>query len=234
MTRATRRPNAARLAIQLAMLATLGSAISGGCSSGAKTVPGDCGGTSALGGAETITGGASSGASAGTLGMAADAGQQGQGQAGAEGGEGGGAATSSQGGESGDSTNTAGSTVGGHGGAGTAGHGGSTSSGGMSNTGGHGGSAGHAGSAGNSTGGQANAKCGDKVTTPPEFCDDGTNTDLSYGCYACTTLPPPTGGASQGGAASVPEQCDKCLQDDGKPTSCYDCVDRRACYACLR
>jgi hypothetical protein len=232
MTRATKRPSAARLAIQLAMLATLGSAISGGCSSGVKTVPGDCGGTGALGGAGTVNGGASAGVSAGALGIAADAGQ---GQAGADGGEGGSAPVSSQGGESGDSPGNAGSSAGGHGGsAGTAGHSGSSSSGGMSNAGGHGGSAGHAGSAGNSTGGQAAAVCGDKVTTPPEFCDDGTNTDLSYGCVACTTLPAAAGGASQGGAASVPEQCDECLQKDSKPTSCFGCVDYRACYACLR
>ncbi|HEY5373101.1 MAG TPA: hypothetical protein VIK01_05410, partial [Polyangiaceae bacterium] len=77
MTRATRRPSAARLAIQLAILATIGSAISGGCSSGVKTVNGDCptGGTGALGGGEALNGGASSGAPANTLGMAGEAGQ---------------------------------------------------------------------------------------------------------------------------------------------------------------
>jgi len=229
MTRATRRPSAARLAIQLAILATIGSAISGGCSSGAKTVAGDCGATGALGGAETVNGGASSGASAGTLGMVGEAGQLQAGADGADGGEGGGAAASSQGGESGNAGN-AGS---GHGGAaGAAGHAGS-SSGGTSSAGGHGGTAGTSSTAGNNAGGGA-TRCGDKVTTPPEFCDDGTNTDLSYGCSACTTLPPPSGGVSQGGAASAPEQCDECLQKDTKPTSCYGCVDYRACYACLR
>ncbi|HEY5374148.1 MAG TPA: hypothetical protein VIK01_10715, partial [Polyangiaceae bacterium] len=131
--------------------------------------------------------------------------------AGADGGEGGGGPASSQGGDSGDSSGNAGN--------------GGTSSGGMSHTSGHGGTGGHSAGAGNSTGGQTVAKCGDKVTTPPEFCDDGTNTDLSYGCYACTTLP--EGRAPQGAI-----RCDACLA--GKPTSCELCKDYRACYACMR
>jgi hypothetical protein len=235
MTRATRRLSAARLAFQLAILAPLGSAISGGCSSGVKTVTVsvDCptGGTGALGGSEAVNGGGSSGISAGGLGMAGEAGQA---QAGADSGEDGGAPMSSQGGATANAGNAGSSTSGQGGSPGTAGHAGSTSSGGTSNSGGHGGIAGNSSTGGNSAGGAAAAVCGDKITTPPEFCDDGTNTDLSYGCYACTTLPAPTGGASQGGAASVPEQCDECLQNDNKPSSCYGCVDYRACYACLR
>ena len=99
MTRAPRRLSAARLAFQLAILAPLGSAISGGCSSGVKTVTVsvDCptGGTGALGGSEAVDGGGSSGISAGGLGMAGEAGQA---QAGADSGGDGGAPMSSQGG----------------------------------------------------------------------------------------------------------------------------------------
>jgi hypothetical protein len=217
MTRATRRFSAARLAFQLAILAPLGAATFGGCSSGVKTVPGDCptGGTGALGGGGAANGGAHSGASAGVLGMAGEAGQPRAGAGAADGGEGGGAAASPQGGESGDSSGNAGSGT----------SSGGTSSGGMSHTGGHGGAAGHSAGAGNGAGGQTVAKCGDKVTTPPEFCDDGTNTDLSYGCAACTTLP-------KGKAPEGAQQCDTCLA--GKSTSCELCNDYRACYACLR
>jgi hypothetical protein len=227
MTRATRRLSAARMTFQLAVLATLGSAISGGCSSGVETVSGVCttAGTGARGGGEAVNSGGSSGSSGASAGALETASEAGQTEAGADGGASGSAPVSPQVGEAGRSgSGNAESSIGGHGAtAGTVGHGGS-SSGGMGNAAGREGNSGSSSSGGKNSGGAA-AKCGDKVTTPPEFCDDGTNTDLSYGCYACTTLP--VDRAPQGA-----QQCDACLA--GRLPSCELCKDYRACYSCLR
>jgi hypothetical protein len=189
-----------------------------GCSSGVKTVTVDCptGGASGSAGQAAMTNGGSapSGDSAGAADEAGEAGASGTESGGAQGGMsvGGGGSAGANGGASG-----------GHAGAGTGGHGGGTS-GGANTSGGHGGVGGSSASGGSS--GAKALSCGDKVVTPPEFCDDGTNIDLSYGCYACSTLPPAT--APQGA-----QQCDACLQQT--PTkACFACQDHRACYACLR
>jgi hypothetical protein len=225
MTQPRARFRAARLTIQFAALGTLASVIVGGCSSDVKTVTvEDCpmGGASA-GGHGPLTAGTHNGESGAASVPEETAGEAGIGQGG-----------TSSGGESG----SAGMSVPGYGGiagdGAAAGRGGSSGSGGKSTTnGGSGNAGGHTGGSGGSGGASASggappATCGDKAVTPPEFCDDGANTDLSYGCYACTTLPPASGGSS------APPQCEACLQSKSHPSSCYACKDYRACYACLR
>jgi hypothetical protein len=127
-------------------------------------------------------------------------------------------------GMAGGTAGAAGAATGGIGQAGTSSSAGRGGVGGS--TGGSGGSSGVGGSSGGSSGGAKAAVCGDQVVTAPEFCDKGKNLDLSYGCYACTTLP----------AESAPpgaQQCDACLSQVPNQ-GCLGCEDHRACYACLR
>ena len=218
MTRLRTRLRAPRLPLLLLVGWSCVSAMGAGCSSGVKTVTVDCptGGASGSAGQAAMTNGGSapSGDSAGAADEAGEAGASGTESGRAQGGM-------SVGGRGSAGANGGGHA--GHAGAGTGGHGGGTS-GGANTSGGHGGVGGSSASGGSS--GAETLSCGDKVVTPPEFCDDGTNTDFSYGCYPCTTLPPAT--APQGA-----QQCDACLQQT--PTqACFACQDHRACYACLR
>jgi len=229
MTRTIKRTSAARFTFQIAIAGAFASAVVAGCSSDVKTVTiEECAGAPASGGHKSASGGATNhamGGSARPIEMAGEAGTEpSEGAAGVSdsGGSGGSESVSGSGGVSGtggmlSSGGTGGKSSGGSAGKGSGGSGGRSSggSGGKSNSGGT-----------SNNGGSPAALCGDGVVTSPEFCDDRTNTDLSYGCSACTTLSSAKVGVSQ--------QCDACLQAANKPSSCYGCQDRRACYACLR
>ena len=232
MTRTLERPSAARLTFQIAAAGALVSIIAGGCSSEVKTVSvEECAGVPASGGHRSGSAGAHSsmGGSTDSIEMAGEGGigpSEGSGGTSGSSGNGGNGGTlsvSGSGGISGSGGMASGAGSGGKGSGGAAGKG-SGGSGGKASGGGLGGKADSGGASNN--GGSSSAVCGDAVVTPPEFCDDRTNTDLSYGCSACTTLPP-----SQ---ADANPQCSACLQAANKPTTCYACDDHRACYACLR
>lgn len=243
MTRTLKRPSAARLTFQFAAAGALVSLIAGGCSSDIETVTvEECAGVPASGGHTSASAAGHGNPIGGSASPSETAGEAGIGQSGESSGAASGNGGSSAGGSSGSLIVSGNGGTSGSGGIGNGG-GSAGRSGGGSGGKGSGGSGGKSsgGSGGKSSGGSANvggasgsaaAVCGDATVTPPEFCDAGKdefgnkNTDLSYGCYACTTLAPAIAGNTQ--------QCDACLGGANKPMRCYACQDHRPCYSCLR
>lgn len=135
----------------------------------------------------------------------------------------GGAAGNATGGEAGSATGgAAGSSgTGGEAGSETGGSAGSETGGSAgSATGGSAGSSGTGGEAGSATGGSAGgppAVCGDGTVTPPEFCDDGHQTE----CGDCNATCTAAGSGSVCGDGQVCEDKESC--DDGHQTECGDC-----------